>query len=123
MVEHQLPKLRVVGSSPIVRLMKELDPRLLDLLTGLAAERYKYVDVREPDEYARKPPRYPVTHVPLGELRSRLPSLFDRDAPIVLYGTTDDETEVAEVALQELGYVRVNAFRGGFETLARVGLV
>jgi rhodanese-related sulfurtransferase len=103
--------------------MDQLDDRWIDILTGHAAKRFKYVDVREPAEFRRRRPKYQVVHIPLTDLQRLAAGLLEPSAEIVVYGSDDDDTSRAEATLRELGYENVLTFAGGFETLADVRLV
>jgi rhodanese-related sulfurtransferase len=101
----------------------QLDDGWIDILTGHAAARFRYVDVRDGSDFDSQPPQYRVEHIPLRELRSRAPDMLDVGADPVVYGTTDAETRSAEDILESLGFTSVRSFEGGFEALARAGLV
>jgi rhodanese-related sulfurtransferase len=103
--------------------MMQLTDVWIDILTGHAAARFGYVDVRDRSDFDRQPPQYRVEHIPLGELPLRVPDMFDFSTELVVYGTTDAESESAEDILKSLGFTNVTSFEGGFEALARAGLV
>jgi rhodanese-related sulfurtransferase len=87
---------------------------------GHAAARFTYVDVRDSTELQRRPPRWKTLHIPLHELRTRSAELPAAD--VVVYGSTDEETEAGADMLNALGVRKVRAFSGGFEALRAAGL-
>ena len=100
--------------------LARIDENWLDILTGHAAARFTYLDVRDSAEFERLPPRWKTLHIPLDQLRTRsreLPS-----ASIVVYGSTDEETEAAAGMLKALRVGEVRAFVGGFDALRAAGL-
>jgi rhodanese-related sulfurtransferase len=101
-------------------LLAHIDENWLDILTGHAAARFTYLDVRDSAEFERLPPRWKTLHIPLDQLRTRsreLPS-----ASVVVYGSTDEETEAAAAILKGLRIGEVRAFVGGFDALQIAGL-
>lgn len=104
--------------------MDQLGPTWIDILTGHAAARFKWIDVRSASEWDKKPPRYPsVSHIPLQLLEARAPVDFSPDAELVVYGRDDAETAEAEELLARLGFKNVLAFHGGFDSVSRADLV
>jgi rhodanese-related sulfurtransferase len=103
--------------------VRELGEAWLDILTGHAAARFKYVDVRHDAEFAQKPPRYQVTHIPLQQLRARAPHILEGERDVIVYGSTDSESEEGERILRELGFEKAKSFGGGFDALNAAGLI
>ena len=104
-------------------MLDTVDDMWIDILTGHAAARFKYVDVRNKVDFERQPPRWPVLHIPLRELRTRAPKMLEPGAAdIVVYGSTDTETQAAQDSLEELGFKKILGFEGGFEALRAAGL-
>jgi rhodanese-related sulfurtransferase len=95
--------------------MEELDNDWVDILTSHASARFKWVDVRS-DETWRKNPSG-AEHIPLHELPIRAREALSRKTELVVFGVDDVETAEAQRILGGLGFRRVVAFRGGFETL------
>jgi rhodanese-related sulfurtransferase len=103
--------------------VRELSEAWLDILTGHAAARFNYVDVRIDAEFAQKPPRYQVTHIPLQQLRARAPHILEGERDVIVYGSTDSESEEGERILRELGFEKAKSFEGGFDALTAAGLI
>jgi rhodanese-related sulfurtransferase len=103
--------------------MMQLDDVWIDILTGHAATRFRYIDVGDRSDFDRRPPQYRVEHIPLRELQLQAPDIFEFDTELVVYGTTDAESQSAEDILKSLGFKNVMSFEGGFEALARAGLL
>jgi rhodanese-related sulfurtransferase len=97
-------------------MMEELDNDWVDILTGHASARFKWVDVRS-DEAWRKKPSGAHEHIPLHELPTRAREALSRKTELVVFGVDDAETAEAQRILGSLGFRRVIAFSGGFETL------
>jgi rhodanese-related sulfurtransferase len=101
-------------------LLADIDENWLDVLTGHAAARFTYLDIRDSAEFQRRPPRWKTLHIPLDQLTSRSSEL--PGASIVVYGSTDAETEAAAEMLKALHIREVRAFSGGFDALRTTGL-
>jgi rhodanese-related sulfurtransferase len=104
----------------LATLLANIDEKWLDILMGHAAARFTYLDVRDRAEFERVPPRWKTLHIPLGQLRARSSEL--PTASIVVYGSTDEETEAAAEMLKALRIGEVRAFVGGFDALRTAGL-
>jgi rhodanese-related sulfurtransferase len=99
------------------RAVWDLTDNWLDILTGHAAARFKWIDVRPLNEWERQPGPKWVKHIPLQDLPTRAPNEFNPDAEVIVYGSNDAETAEAEEILVRLGLQDVLAFRGGFAIL------
>jgi molybdopterin/thiamine biosynthesis adenylyltransferase/rhodanese-related sulfurtransferase len=98
--------------------IREVDPHeVADHL-----ERYRVLDVREPDEYEQGAVPGAV-HVPRGNLEfsveGRLP---DKEAPIAVYCAGGARSAFATKTLQDLGYTDVVSVIGGFNKWKDEGL-
>ncbi len=98
--------------------IREVDPR--EVAEHL--DRYRLLDVREPDEYEQGAVPGAV-HVPRGQLEfsieGRLP---DKDAPVAVYCAGGTRSAFAAKTLQDLGYRDVVSVAGGFNKWKDEGL-
>ena len=78
------------------------------------------IDVRTAEEYRQGHVR-DALNIPYGEIASRIAALIpDRDTSIVLYCRSGRRAGVAEHALRQLGYGRIEN-RGGLDDMQRGG--
>lgn len=100
-----------------LRDVRELTDGWLDILTGHASARFKWIDVRSAQEWQDQPPPPGIAHIPLEDLPARARDEFKRKDELIVYGSDDSQTAEAEKVLQQLGFKNVDAVKGGFAIL------
>ena len=96
------------------------DEGLVDVLTGHASARFRYLDVRSVDAWRRE--RLPSgINIPLERLAQEAPKVFRKDTNLVVYGDDDASTEAAARALTRVGFKRTLTIPGGFPWFSRQG--
>jgi len=79
-----------------------------------AADRYIWLDVREPDEYAEGAIEGAI-HIPRGHLEAQIEARIpDKSTPVVVYCAGGVRSAFAARTLGELGYSTVESMDGGF---------
>ena len=104
--------------------MEELDESWVDILSGHASARFRWLDVRSRSDREIEPsPNPAVVHVPLDELTARVQAVLSHSAEIIVFGSDDAQAVAAARTLDQLGYANVVVFADGFDALRRAGLV
>jgi hypothetical protein len=94
----------------------------VDLVTGHASARFKWVDVRPDDERVRAPFEHADAALSVDRLRTNQPLPLRKRSELVVFGSDAAETREATSILERRGYEVLPAPRG-YETLRRHGLL
>jgi len=96
------------------------DEGLVDVLTGHASARFRYLDVRNVDAWRRE--RLPwATNIPSDRLAEEAARVFRKETELVVYGDDDASTKAAARDLERVGFERPRTIPGGFEWFKRHG--
>ena len=96
----------------IVEELPQSDEGPYDVLMGHAGARWRWIDVREPDERAAKPVRYTAAALPLSDLMAGAQLPFGLESSLAVFGAGFADTETAVAELRRRGYAEVLLLSG-----------